>query len=95
MIAEEKAHPLAGITIHIDSNKKIKNIKINNQDLDIDKTYFVVTNDYLALGGDNMKFFTKAINKYDMDYKLRNVLLAYFSKNNPLPVITTQHIIEE
>ena len=55
----------------------------------------MVTNDYLALGGDNMKFFTKATNKYDMDYKLRNVLLAYFSKNNPLPVITTKHIIEE
>lgn len=95
MIAEEKAHPLAGITIHIDSNKNIKNIKIKNQDLDINKTYYVVTNDYLALGGDNMKFFTKATNKYDMDYKLRNVLLAYFSKNNPLPVITTKHIIEE
>ena len=63
--------------------------------IQINKTYYVVTNDYLALGGDNMKFFTKATNKYDMDYKLRNVLLAYFSKNNPLPVITTKHIIEE
>lgn len=91
----EKAHPLAGIQIFIDRNKKIKNVKINNQDLDTQKNYYVVTNDYLALGGDNMKFFTKAINKFDMDYKLRNVLLSYFAKNNPLPVITTQHIIEE
>ena len=95
VIGEERAHPLAGITITIDKNKKIKNIKINNQDLDLNKSYFVVTNDYLSLGGDNMKFFTKGINKYIMDYKLRNVLLSYFEKNNPLPVITTKHIIEE
>lgn len=95
MVNEEKAHPLAGISITIDSNKKIKSVKINNQDLDLNKTYFVVTNDYLSLGGDNMKFFTKASNKYDMDYKLRNVLIAYFSNHNPLPVITTKHVIEE
>lgn len=95
MVNEEKAHPLAGITITIDANKNIKNIKINNEDLDLNKSYFVVTNDYLSLGGDNMKFFTKSTNKYDMDYKLRNVLLSYFQKNNPLPIITTKHIIEE
>jgi len=95
MIDSKKAHPLAGIQIFVDSNKIVNKIKINNQDLDFNKTYFVVTNDYLALGGDNMIFFTKAINKYDMDYKLRNVLLSYFAKHNPLPVITTQHIIEE
>jgi len=95
IIAGKKAHPLAGIQIFLDSNKKIKNIKINDKDLDLNKSYYVVTNDYLSLGGDNMKFFSKALNKYDMDYKLRNVLLAYFAKNNPLPVITTKHIIEE
>lgn len=94
VIAEKKPHPLAGITIIIDANNQIKNIKINHQDLDLNKTYYVVTNDYLALGGDNMKFFTKG-EKFVMDYKLRNVLLAYFQKNNPLPVITTQRIIEE
>lgn len=94
VIAEKKPHPLAGITITIDANNQIKNIKINHQDLDLNKTYYVVTNDYLALGGDNMKFFTKG-EKHVMDYKLRNVLLAYFQKNNPLPVITTQRIIEE
>nr|WP_297309840.1 5'-nucleotidase [uncultured Flavobacterium sp.] len=95
MINEERAHPLAGIIISIDKNKKISSIKIKNEEIDLNQTYFVVTNDYLSLGGDNMKFFTKGVNKYIMDYKLRNVLLAYFEKNNPLPIITTKNIIEE
>lgn len=95
MIENKTPHPLAGIFITIDSNKKIKNVNVNNEKLDLNKTYHVVTNDYLALGGDNMTFFTKAINSYTMDYKLRNVLLTYFTNHNPLPVITTKHIIEE
>ena len=70
-------------------------IQMENEEIDLNQTYFVVTNDYLSLGGDNMKFFTKGVNKYIMDYKLRNVLLAYFEKNNPLPIITTKNIIEE
>lgn len=95
MVDNKTPHPLAGIFVSIDSNKKIKEIKVNSELLDLNKTYHVVTNDYLALGGDNMVFFTKAINTYTMDYKLRNVLLAYFTKHNPLPIITTKHIIEE
>ena len=42
-----------------------------------------------------MVFFTKAVRTYTMDYKLRNVLIEYFKKHPELPVITTQHIIEE
>lgn len=94
-ISDKKPHPLAGLFITIDSNQTIKNIKIGNEILDLDKTYYVVTNDYLAVGGDNMKFFTKATSVTDIDYKLRNVLLNYFKKTKELPIITTKHVIEE
>lgn len=94
-IKDKKAHPLAGLFITIDSNQNIKSIHVGNELLDLSKTYYVVTNDYLSLGGDNMKFFTKAQSVVDLDYKLRNVLLDYFKKTKELPNITTKHVIEE
>lgn len=94
-IKDKKAHPLAGMVITINANQKIKHIKIGNELLDVNKNYFVVTNDYLSLGGDNMSFFTKGISKTDIDYKLRNILLSYFKKTKVLPIITTKSVIEE
>ena len=94
-IKDKKAHPLAGLFITIDAKQNIKSIHVGNQLLDLSKTYYVVTNDYLSLGGDNMKFFTKAQSVVDIDYKLRNVLLDYFKKTKELPVITTKHVIED
>lgn len=93
-IQDKKAHPLAGITIHIDENQKITQIYIGDQPLDLNQTYYVVTNDYLSLGGDNMRFFLKAQAVTDLDYKLRNILLDYFKKTPELPIITTKHVIE-
>ena len=49
--------------------------------------YYVATNDYLSNGGDNMNFFKKSVQKYDLDYKLRNVLIDYFKEVDTIPVI--------
>jgi 2',3'-cyclic-nucleotide 2'-phosphodiesterase (5'-nucleotidase family) len=56
------------------------NIKINGKDLDPNATYYVATSDYLANGGDNMLFFKKGTQRYDLDYKLRAVLIDYFTQ---------------
>jgi hypothetical protein len=40
-----------------------------------------VTSDYLVNGGDNMLFFKKSVEKYDLDYKLRNIIIDYFKEN--------------
>lgn len=96
MLANKKPHPLAGIFIHIDAKtQQLKNVYINGKIVSPEKTYLIVTNDYLAQGGDSMVFFTKAVHTYTIDYKLRNVLIEYFKKHPELPVITTKHIIEE
>ena len=74
------AHPLSGIEIIADKNNfSIKDIKINQQSVDKNATYYVITNDYLAKGGDKMDFFAKAIEEYPLDYKLRNMFIAYFN----------------
>lgn len=94
MIAERLPHPLANIQIFITKNQEIQKVLIAGKEVDPQATYFVVTNDYLALGGDRMDFFKKATQSFVMDYKLRNVLLDYFKKHPKLPIITTQHVIE-
>jgi 2',3'-cyclic-nucleotide 2'-phosphodiesterase (5'-nucleotidase family) len=80
MVQSKKPHPLAGLSFVIDKNNKPKSIKINNQPLDSLKTYHVATSDYLINGGDNMVFFKKRIQNYDIDYKIRNILIDYLKQ---------------
>jgi 2',3'-cyclic-nucleotide 2'-phosphodiesterase (5'-nucleotidase family) len=94
-IATKKSHPLTGLTFTIAKDSSAKNILVQGQALDINTIYYVATNDYLANGGDNMNFFQKGIQKYDLDYKLRNILIDYFKEVDTIPVINDIRIIEE
>jgi 2',3'-cyclic-nucleotide 2'-phosphodiesterase (5'-nucleotidase family) len=94
-IATKKAHPIAGITFTIQKNNSAKNIVIQGKSLDLAAIYNVATNDYLANGGDNMNFFKKGIQKYDLEYKLRNILIDYFKEIDTIPVIKDIRITEE
>ena len=78
LIADKKPHPLSGLTFTIDKDKQAKNILIRGNPIEKDTIYYVATNDYLANGGNNMEFFKKGVQKFDMDYKLRNILIDYF-----------------
>ncbi len=86
-IATQKAHPLSGITFTIGKDNVAKNILVQGKLVEKDTIYYVATNDYLSNGGDNMNFFKKGIQKYDLDYKLRNVLIDYFKEVDTIPVI--------
>ena len=81
LIAEKKPHPLKGLTFTIDKDNQPKNILVDGKALDKNKIYYVVTSDYLVNGGDNMLFFKKGVEKYDLDYKLRNIIIDYFKEN--------------
>ncbi|NNT72953.1 5'-nucleotidase C-terminal domain-containing protein [Flavobacterium sp. IMCC34852] len=81
LITEKKPHPMKGITFTIAKDKQPKDILVNGKLLDNDKVYYVVTSDYLVNGGDNMLFFKKSVAKYDLDYKLRNIIIDYFKEN--------------
>lgn len=95
MIKEKKPHPLAGMTFTITKDNSPKNIQIQGKPLDTNKTYYVATNDYLANGGDSMNFFLKAVQKFDLNYKLRNVLIDYFKEIDTIPVPKDIRITEE
>ncbi|WP_264521494.1 5'-nucleotidase C-terminal domain-containing protein [Flavobacterium sp. N1994] len=84
IIAEKKPHPLKGMTFTIDKNNQPKNILVGGNPLDTNKIYYVATSDYLSYGNDNMLFFKKGIEKYSLDYKLRNIIIDYFKENKTI-----------
>jgi 2',3'-cyclic-nucleotide 2'-phosphodiesterase (5'-nucleotidase family) len=94
-IKEKKPHPLAGLTFTIDKYDVAKNILVQNQPLDVQKIYYVATNDYLYNGGDSMNFFKKSVNMYDLDYKLRNIWIDYFKEVDTIPTLTDIRINKE
>ncbi|OYU81840.1 MAG: hypothetical protein CFE23_02895 [Flavobacterium sp. BFFFF1] len=95
IIKEHKPHPLSGMTFTISKDKTPKDILVGGNPLNTEKTYYVVTSDYLANGGDNMAFFKKFVAKYDLDYKLRNILIDYFKDVDTLEVRHDQRISVE
>lgn len=94
-IKVQKAQPLSGMTFTIAKDKTAKNIMIQGKPFDVNKTYYVATNDYLANGGDSMYFFAKNVQKFDLNYKLRNVLIDYFKEVDTIPVLKDIRITEE
>ncbi|MCV2485429.1 5'-nucleotidase C-terminal domain-containing protein [Flavobacterium sp. SH_e] len=80
IIKEKKPQPLSGMTFTITKENTAKNIMIQGKPFDLNKIYYVATNDYLANGGDSMTFFAKGVQTFDLNYKLRNVLIDYFKE---------------
>ena len=91
-IATKKPHPLSGITFTIGKDNVAKNILVQGKPVEKDTIYYVATNDYLSNGGDNMEFFKKGTQKFDLDYKLRNILIDYFKEVDTIPVINDVRI---
>lgn len=95
LIAEKKPHPLSGMEIILNKDASAyKSITVQGKPLDLNKTYYVATNDYLYNGGDSMNFFKKGI-VISLDYKLRNVWIDYFKETDTIPVLTNKRIIVE
>src|SRR5690606_1640181 len=68
-------HPVSGIKF-VPNDKS--SIEINGQKFDENKTYTVVTNDYLQKGGDEMYFFSEPVEMEFLNVKLRDLMLQYF-----------------
>jgi 2',3'-cyclic-nucleotide 2'-phosphodiesterase (5'-nucleotidase family) len=95
IISEKKPHPLKGMTFTIDKNNQPTAILVNKIPLDINKIYYVATSDYLSFGNDNMLFLKKGIQKFDLDYKLRNIIIDYFKENKIIVANKDNRITKE
>ena len=88
LLANKTPHPLHNIQIVVDQQTNTpKSIKIKGIEVEKDKIYHVATNDYLINGGDYMTFFNEAVQKHDLNYKLRDLTIDYFKKVDTLPVV--------
>ncbi len=83
LMMEKKAHPVSKQFNLIIKNNDYQ-LKINGFPFDKNKTYFVLTSDYLQGGGDNMNFFKNPIQITDIDYKVRNAIVDYFTKTKTI-----------
>ncbi|MCK5401170.1 MAG: 5'-nucleotidase C-terminal domain-containing protein [Flavobacteriaceae bacterium] len=89
----KRAHPISKLNIKLDSNFELIEATINKESIDVNRTYYVATNDYLYNGGGGMTFFKKSDSLYDLGYRIRNLLIDYFKKVDTLsPVIDDRFI---
>lgn len=89
------AHPVAGMQLILKKNNQIKSGLIQGKKVDPNKSYFIVTNDYLMDGGDHMNFFAKRESETFLDYKLRNVFIDYFKKHDTIKPVRDARFIKQ
>jgi len=89
----QKNNPVSHLYIET-NNGTISKSLINGNAVNPNQDYYIATSDYLALGGDNMKFFAKG-EAIPTGIKLRDLFIEYFKKNqqiNPAEDIRLQFI---
>jgi 2',3'-cyclic-nucleotide 2'-phosphodiesterase (5'-nucleotidase family) len=87
------AHPISKLKLSVDKDFKVIDATVKGEKIDSSRTYYVATNDYLYNGGDNMTFFKPNDSLYDLNYKIRNVLIDYFKKVDTIsPVIDDRFV---
>ncbi|MEI8378341.1 MAG: bifunctional UDP-sugar hydrolase/5'-nucleotidase, partial [bacterium] len=75
---------------------RIKNVKINDKELDENATYKVLTTDYLFSGGDGYLQFKRFLNSSRMDYSVTNAVIDYIQAEKRVsPKCSDKLIIEE
>ncbi|STD07054.1 5'-nucleotidase C-terminal domain-containing protein [Chryseobacterium carnipullorum] len=62
-------------------NGQLTQSLINGKPIVPTQDYYIATSDYLALGGDNMKFFSKG-EAISTGIKLRDLFIEYFKKTS-------------
>ncbi len=87
-LAEKGGEGVGGVRFVI-SNGKAKNIMINGEMLDSQKTYWMATNDYSANGGDGLAVLTKRLQFINSGKKIRDVIISDFEERQKEGIILT------
>ncbi|ACR79611.1 MULTISPECIES: bifunctional UDP-sugar hydrolase/5'-nucleotidase [Kosmotoga] len=64
-------------------NGEVKDVMIKGEPIDLSKTYTLVTNNYMAAGGDGYKML-KGLEGYDTGFVLADVVMEYISEISPI-----------
>ncbi|CAM1355563.1 5'-nucleotidase C-terminal domain-containing protein [Tenacibaculum halocynthiae] len=91
-IENKVANPLSkNIELTIKENNY--SLKINGEIFDKNKTYSVLTSDFLQGGGDKMIFFKNPKKLTKLNYKVRDAIINYFKKVDTLKTSIDNRII--
>ncbi|RZK51854.1 MAG: hypothetical protein EOO87_16630, partial [Pedobacter sp.] len=80
-IASSGGQPVSGVKMKIE-NKLSKDVFIGGKAFDVNKTYMVLTSDYIASGGDGTTGFSRPIAKKVIGLKVRDALLQEIKQLN-------------
>lgn len=83
-VARKGGDSIGGVRFKI-SDEKAVDIKIGGQDLDLDKNYWLVTNDYVAGGGDGLDVLKDRLKYVSTGLLIRNLIIRHLEekqKNN-------------
>ncbi|MFW5757181.1 MAG: 5'-nucleotidase C-terminal domain-containing protein [Bacteroidota bacterium] len=72
----ERGMPVSGIELTL-KDQAPHQIKIQNEYFDMNKTYKILTSDYLANGGDDMTFFEDPLNYEFLDMRVRDAIIEF------------------
>ncbi|MCE7060031.1 5'-nucleotidase C-terminal domain-containing protein [Dyadobacter sp. CY343] len=73
-IARKEGEPVSGMQMKI-RDKKAFDVTIAGQPFDINKTYTLLTYDYLADGGDQLSFLKNTLERKDLGQRVREAIL--------------------
>ena len=80
-IVDKGGQPISGIRIEAQKGN-IVNITINNLPFEVNKTYRVLTSDYLANGGDDIEAFKGAYKREPLAVKVRDAIIEHMRNEN-------------
>ncbi|TNJ43104.1 5'-nucleotidase C-terminal domain-containing protein [Tamlana fucoidanivorans] len=93
LIQSKQAHPISKLQLVINKNYELVKAEINNEAINPEKKYYVATSDYLHHGGDHMDFFKESDTVFNLNYKIRSIILDNFKKIDTIqPVIDNRFI---
>lgn len=75
---------VSGLTFAINprmTNKRVFNVRVNGEILEMEKLYTVATNDFLAVGGDGYEVLANGSIVSETGLMLRDVMVEYFQKH--------------
>jgi 2',3'-cyclic-nucleotide 2'-phosphodiesterase (5'-nucleotidase family) len=79
IIAEKGGDSVGGVRFKISENSA-KYVEIEGKPLNEKEHYWLVTNDYVAAGGDGLEVFTRRRNFVEGNIKIRDVIIAHLEK---------------
>jgi len=81
-IAANNGMPLSGAKMCIRKGKAVDIIIGDKPFENIERSFFVVTSDYLAEGGDRMFFFSEPLQRIETSYGIRDAIINYIVKHH-------------